>query len=347
MESIEIEDIEPTILKYAKMRLESQARPKGSLGCLDKLATQVAGIYNNVTPPVPKVQAVVMCGDHGIAEEKISAFPQEVTRNIANAFIEGGTAYNVFCDHVGATMKIVDCGIKGKLKKSDFVVKAKIANGTSNILFAHAMKKNQAVRSIELGIEVARDAHDTGHDVIAIGEIGNSNTAVASALLSALTGEPAGKTVGAGTGISRAQLERKISIVNSVLRSHAPNPNDPIDCLMKVGGFEIGAMTGAILGAASRRMCVVVDGFISTVSALLAIKINPKCSLYIVYSHKSKEQAHGMLLTLLKARAILNFNLRLGECTGAILASSYVVLACKLLSDMCSFEELKTPNPYL
>jgi nicotinate-nucleotide--dimethylbenzimidazole phosphoribosyltransferase len=346
LQALDIPHVSLEARTAAKRRLDEQARPQGSLGILEDLAITAAGIYHDATPPLPKIRAVVMCGDHGVAEESVSMFPQVVTRNISKAFLQGGTAFNLFSQHVGADTEVVDCGVIGDLPPSPLLVQRKIRSGTHNIAKGPAMTVEEAMQALSIGIERAQIAHEQGFRIVALGEIGNSNTTAAAALLSGLTGISPVMTVGKGTGVPVWQKLHKINVVNRAITLNSPKPDDPIDCLSKLGGFEIGAMAGTIIGAASRSLCVVIDGFIATVSALLATRINPRVREYTVFGHLSAETGHGLVLQCLEATPILDLGLRLGEGTGAILAASLVALSCSLLSGMASFENLHTPNPY-
>jgi nicotinate-nucleotide--dimethylbenzimidazole phosphoribosyltransferase len=335
----------PLACAKAKDILNHQARPIGSLGVLDELSIQLAGMFGSVELQELPARALIMCADHGIAEENVSVFPQEVTRNICRAFSKGGTAFNLFSRVNGIQTEVIDCGIKWPVK-SDSVIDRNISNGTNNISKGAAMSYDQAIQSLEIGIERSNVAASEGVRILAIGEIGNSNTSVASALFSVLAGLNAEDTVGRGTGVPDWQYEHKISVVAKALNINKPNPIDPIDCLSKLGGYEIGGMAGAILQGAANRQCVVIDGFIATVAAFVAIKLNPNVSPYIIYGHCSDEEPHDRLLKLLHARPILNLNLRLGEVTGAMLAVPLVKLAYMVLSEIDSFSTVETPNPY-
>ena len=335
-----------TAMNDARIRLRKQARPRGSLGVLEELAVTVAGMFDTDVPPPPKIRAFAMCADHGVAEEHVSVFPQEVTKNISHAFLEGRTAFNVFSQHVGADTEVVDCGVVGDISRSTHLVHRKIREGTDNITKGPAMTMDEALQSLSIGIERALVAHEQGIRALAVGEIGNSNTTVAAALLSGMTGIPPFSIVGKGTGISDWQKIHKINVVNRAIMLNSPHLDDPIDCLRTVGGFEIGAMAGLAIGAASRRMCIVIDGFISTVAALLAVRINPRVRQYMVFGHLSPENGHERLLQCLGAKPLLDLGLCLGEGTGAIIAANLVRLSCAILSEMASFDVLQTPNPY-
>jgi nicotinate-nucleotide--dimethylbenzimidazole phosphoribosyltransferase len=346
VETLVIPPLSLRAMTAARLRLKNQARPQGALGTLEELAISVAGMFDDEAPPPPEIRAIAMCGDHGVAEELVSVFPQEVTRNISGAFLEGKTAFNIFSQHVGADTEIVDCGVIGDLPHSTKLVQKKIRPGTDNIAKGPAMTLDEALQTLNIGIERAFIAHQQGFRVLALGEIGNSNTTVAAALLSGLTGIPPFLTVGKGTGVPDWQKMHKINVVNRAIALNSPRLDDPIDCLRSLGGFEIGAMAGVAIGAASRRMCIVIDGFISTVAALLAVRISPRVRQYMVFGHITPESGHGQLLQCLEAKPLLDLGFRLGEGTGAILAAGLVRLSCAVLSEMATFDMLHTPDPY-
>lgn len=331
----------------AKEILRAQARPIGSLGQLDELAIKMAGILGIKNGQPINIIAVLMCGDHGVSQEGVSIFPQEVTLNISRACLKNLAAFNIFAKHVDAKIEIVDCGIIGNLQPSPLLISKKIQEGTKNIANCPAMSLSEAYESIAIGVERSILAAANGFKIIAIGEIGNSNTTVASALLSALTGISPFDVVGKGTGFSDSLTIHKANVITKALDINKPRLGDPIDCLRCVGGFEIGAMAGAILGAASRKICVSVDGFISSVSALLAARINPRVLDYIFFSHLSQERGHSRVLDILNAKPLFDLNMKLGEATGALLGASILRLSYSVLTDIGSFSTVRTPDPYV
>lgn len=326
--------------------LRNQARPINSLGKLDDLAIKLASIYKSISPDLGKAASIVFCADHGVAEEGLSIFPQNVSINISNAFIHGGTAFNVFSKHANLDEFIVDCGLKIPINNAKNVFKTPIRKSTNNFAIKPAMTMQEAIQSIKIGQDVIKQLVNDGYSLFAIGEIGNSNTTSAAAIFSAITGISPYTTSGCGTGIDNATRLRKASTIAKALNRDKPDQSNALECLCSVGGFEIAAMAGAMIEIANNQMCGIVDGYISSVAALTAITISPNTYNNLIFSHQSKEEGHAHLLSILKADPLLNLNLGLGEGTGAILASTLVRLAAAILTEMKSFSSLNADNPY-
>ncbi len=327
-------------MKVAKERQDFLTKPKESLGILEELSIKVAGIQGSAKPKIRNKVIVTMAGDHGVVEEGVSAYPSEVTPQMVYNFLRGGAGINVLARHVGARVVVVDMGVAAELnlKDSNFLNK-KIAHGTKNFAKGPAMTREEAIRSILVGIEVAEEQIKKGTDIIGTGDMGIGNTTPSSAIAAAITGESARKVTGRGTGINDDTFEKKVKVIEKALRLNKPNPKDAIDVLAKVGGFEIGGLAGVIIAGAANRIPVVIDGFISGAAALIATGIAPRAKEYIIASHLSAEAGHRVMLEHMGLKPLLNLNLRLGEGTGAALGISLVEAGVKILNEMATFAE--------
>ena len=320
-------------------RLDDLTKPQGSLGRLEELAKQVVGITGNDVPSLKNKVIFTMAGDHGIAKEGVSAFPQEVTLQMVYNFIEGGAGINVLARHVGARVVVVDMGVAEKLKIKNEKLKIKKINfGTKNMAKGRAMTKQEAVRSIEAGIEVFEEELSNGIDLIGTGDMGIGNTTASSAIASVFTEHSVEDVTGRGTGINDDTLKNKIQVIKKAININKPDPRDPIDVLSKVGGFEIGGLVGVILAGASRRIPVVIDGFISGAAALIAYHLEPKVKDYLIAAHCSVEKGHKVILDYMGLKPVLDLELRLGEGTGAALGMSIVEAGIKILTEMATFQ---------
>ncbi|PYI57508.1 nicotinate-nucleotide--dimethylbenzimidazole phosphoribosyltransferase [Paenibacillus flagellatus] len=324
-------------MRDAEHRLDRLTKPPGSLGRLEEIARQAAGVTGLLNPDLSRKAVVVMAGDHGVCAEGVSAFPAEVTPQMVLNFLNGGAAVNVLSRHVGADVVCVDIGVNADLSHPDLVVR-KVKYGTANMASGPAMTREEAVRAVEAGIEIVEGLAGDGYRMFATGEMGIGNTTPSAALVVALTGADVETAVGRGTGIGDEALRRKRDVVRRALEANRPDAGDPIDALAKVGGLEIAGLVGVILGAAANRCPVVVDGFISSAAALVASRIAPLSKGYMVPSHLSHEQGHRLLLEHIGLKPILQMDMRLGEGTGAVMAFPIVEAAVKLMNEMATFE---------
>ncbi len=325
----------------AKERLDQLIMPPWALGRLLDLALDLAGITCSLQPPVSRKTIVIMAGDHGVAAENVSKYPQEVTAQMVYGFVGGMAGINVLSRLVGAQVVTVDMGVAADLSAlvaAGKITSKRIAAGTANLAVGPAMTPPQAERAIEAGIEVVEGLADTV-DVFGTGDMGIANTTPSTAVVAALTGVAVADLTGRGTGIDDGQLARKIAVVERALAVNRPDPQDGLDVLAKVGGFEIGGIAGVVLGAAARRKPVVVDGFISTAGALLAHAMCPTVSQYIIAAHRSAEPGHRAMHAWLGREPLLDLNLRLGEGTGAALAMNLVDAAQRILTQVATFAE--------
>lgn len=321
----------------AQLLLDGKTKPRRSLGVLEDLAVQLASV-RGVERPAPPVKAVlVMAADHGVAAEGVSAYPQEVTAQMVLNFAGGGAAINVLARHAGARVVVVDMGTKVAIPPTANVISRRIAPGTRSFAAGPAMTEAEAIAALEAGIEIAASLADEGVTVLGIGEMGIGNTTSASALVAAYSGAPAAEVTGRGTGIDDETLRRKVAVIERALSVNRPDPADALGVLARLGGLEIAGLAGAVIGAASRRMLVVMDGFISTAAALAAARLAPAATGYLVASHASVEVGHKIALRELDRRPCLQLDMRLGEGTGAALALGLVDAAVKVLHEMATF----------
>ena len=328
-----------------KDRFNNLAIPTGSLGRLEEFATIYASIKGSPDATIKHKVVFTMAGDHGVASEGVSVFPQEVTRQMVKNFLDGGATISVLARHVGARVVVVDCGVKADFEPVDGLKIKKVGYGTDNIAHGPAMSREQAIESLEAGIESFNEELLNGIDIIATGDMGIANTTPSSAIIACLTGTDLGKVTGRGTGLDDKGVDKKINVISTALAVNKPDPSDPIDVLSKVGGFEIGGIAGLCLAAASHRTPVLIDGFISTAAALIACAIEPKVNEYLISSHTSTENGHKIALGKLQKKAILNLDLRLGEGTGAVLAMNLVEAGVKILTQMATFSEAEVSPP--
>jgi nicotinate-nucleotide--dimethylbenzimidazole phosphoribosyltransferase len=326
--------------RKARERLDQLAVPHWSLGRLMDLAMDIAGMTCSIHPSVKRKTVVTMAGDHGVVEEGVSKFPQEVTPQMVYNFVAGGAGINALARQAGAGVVVVDMGVAAdmsELASAGKIVDCKVAPGTANMAKGPAMTREQAVQAIEAGIRVVDSCVDI--DVFGTGDMGIGNTTPSTAIVAALTGTAVEDVCGRGTGLDDEQLNHKITVIQQALEINKPDPDDGLDILAKVGGFEIGGIAGIVLGAAARRKPVVVDGFISTAGALIAYSIAPEVKDYIIAAHRSVEQGHRMMHEYLGCEPLLDLNLRLGEGTGAALAMNIVEAAVSVLTEVATFEE--------
>jgi len=320
----------------ARARLDSLTKPPGSLGRLERLAVQIAGITANPRPRLNDPVVVVMAADHGVAAEGVSAYPATVTAQMVHNFAHGGAAINVLARRAGARVVVVDVGVAADLPRDLPILHRKVALGTANFAHGPAMTRAQAYAAIEVGLDLATNE---AADVICLGEMGIGNTTAASTMLAAFTGLPAAEVTGRGTGIDDATWSHKVAVIERALQTNQPDASDPMDVLTRVGGLEIAGLVGVALGAAARRVPVLVDGFIATVAALVAAELCPATRGYMIAAHRSVEIGHRAALERLELEALFAFDLRLGEGTGAALALPTLYAALAVLDEMATFEE--------
>lgn len=331
--------LDAAAMRAARERQDQLTKPLGSLGRLEELSVQVAGITGKPRPRITHKAIIVMAADHGVVRQGVSLYPQEVTAQMVHGFLAGHAGINVLAQHIGARVTVVDMGVVGGFERHPNLICKMIDFGTKDITEGPAMTRAQAVRAIESGIDVLEAELAKGLDLVGTGDMGIGNTTASSAITAAITGRPPAEVTGRGTGLGDEQLARKIRLVEAVLRRNAPDPSDAVDVLAKVGGFEIGGIAGVILGAAAHRVPVVIDGFISGAAALIAFGLCPRCRDYMIAGHRSVEIGHRAIHEHIGLEPVLDLGLRLGEGTGAALAMSLVEASCKILDEMLTFAE--------
>ena len=324
--------------RRARARQRSLTKPPGSLGRLEDISVQLAGIFGTDRPELRGRTVIIAAADHGVVARGISGYPQEVTNQMVRNFLADGAAISVLTRRLDVRRIIVDAGVAGELPPSPEIRTLRIGRITGDISQGPAMARAQAEQCISAGIDLAVEAA-AGADLIGTGDMGIGNTTPSSAIVAALTGTPPASATGRGTGRSPAELDRKIAVVQQALEVNKPSPEDPVDVLAKVGGFEIGVLAGLVLGGAMMRRVVVLDGFISGAAALIACTLSPHARDYLVASHRSAEKGHRAVLSHLKLRPLLDLGMRLGEGTGAVLAMPVIEGAAACLAEMATFAE--------
>jgi nicotinate-nucleotide--dimethylbenzimidazole phosphoribosyltransferase len=328
-------------MEKTQKQLDSLTKPLGSLGRLEELAKNIAGMTGKTNPTLKNKVIFTFAGDHGVTDEGISAYPKAVTVQMVYNFVNGGAGINVLARHAGARVVVADLGVAEDLKVSAGLIIKKTGYGTKNMAKGAAMSRDEAVKAIGAGIDIFDAEFKNGIDIACLGEMGIGNTTSSSAIAAVFTGKSIAAITGKGAGIDDKALLRKIDVIETALKVNCPDKNDPIDVLSKVGGFEIAGLAGVILAAASKRVPIVIDGFISAAAALIAYSIQPKAKDYMIAGHSSVEKGHRIILGELGLEPILDLNLRLGEGTGAALALPIIEAAVKILSEMATFESAK------
>lgn len=321
----------------AQAHLDDLTKPQGSLGRLEEIARAcvVATGSLDVVPGPKKI--CCFAADHGVADEGVSAFPAAVTPQMVYNMLQGGAAINVLTRHAGIDLTIVDVGVNHDFDPALPMVHAKVRHGSSNIARGAAMSEDEAIRVMLAGAKLAMEAADAGYWLLGTGEMGIANTTPATALYAAFLDIPVETITGRGTGIDDQRLQHKVAVIKQAIACNASRCTSPVATLAALGGFDIAAIAGFVLGAASRRTPVVVDGFISSAGALAAMKIAPAVADVLLFSHLSKEQGHRQVMQTMGIRPILDLDLRLGEGTGAALAMQLVDASLKIYGEMATF----------
>ena len=328
----------------ALRRQDTLTKPPGSLGRIEELGVRLAAITGNSRPSVTLKAIIVMAADHGVTSEGVSAYPPQVTAQMVLNFLRGGAAINVLARQASARVAVVDIGVAGDLPTHPDLYARKIAAGTRNMAKGPAMARAQAEAAVAVGMSIFEAEYSKGVDLIATGDMGIGNTTAASAVVAAITGKPPQAVTGRGTGIDDSTLERKIAVIERALSHNRPDPKDALDVVAKVGGLEIAGLAGSIVGAAARRVPVVVDGFVSGAAALIACGLVPAVKPYLFAGHVSVEKGHIVTLDYLGLNPLLDLNLRLGEGTGAVLAFHLLEAAARIHSEMATFAEAKVSS---
>jgi nicotinate-nucleotide--dimethylbenzimidazole phosphoribosyltransferase len=329
----------------AWQRLDGLTKPPRSLGRLEQLAVQIAAAQRTVTPHVDPSAIVLCAGDHGVVAEGVSAWPSDVTHQMVANFVAGGAAINQLAGSVGARLILMDVGVNGDTSGLPGVLQVKVRPGTRNLAVEDAMTREEAAEAILVGARMARHLVSDGVRVIGIGEMGIGNSTAASALVAAYTNVPVNRVIGRGTGIDDKTLLHKTSIVSQALHRRRISKHDPLDTLASLGGLEIAAMAGVLIGGAAAGACVVTDGFISASAALAATSICPACQPYVFASHLSMEPGHRVALVALGLEPYISLEMRLGEGTGAALGIGIMQAACSMMNGMATFAEAGVSGP--
>jgi len=322
-------------------KIDNKTKPPGSLGRIESLAAQIACVQNELLPSMRSCELTIFAADHGMANAGVSAFPQAVTREMVLNFLDGGAASNVFCETLGVDFQVVDAGVAGVPIEHPRLISVPIASGTANAIEVAAMTKEQCLLALEQGDTLAAAS---SADAVCFGEMGIGNTSSASLLCHKLLDLSLDDITGAGTGLNADGIKNKLDLLKTASRRTDHNLNGE-EALCEYGGFEIAMMVGAIVGAAKRSKIIIVDGFIATAAAVVALNLDPTVASNLVYAHQSEERGHQLVLAALNVEPLLSLNLRLGEGTGALLAWPLIKAAAAMLNDMASFEDAKISGP--
>lgn len=340
----DIQPIDENFVQKAKEHTAQLVMPNRALGRLHDISERLCGIQKNMHPSVAQKAVLVFAGDHGVVAEGVSAFPQTVSMQMVNCFLQGGAGINALSRHVGAEVYVIDMGLVSEIDsksikgKENFWIQ-KIGNGTASFAQGPAMSLKQAEQSIIAGFEVASYLIDQGVQILGTGDMGIGNTTPSAAIGVVMTGKDSDQMVGKGTGIDEKGILRKQKIIDKGLKINQPNLENGLEVLSKVGGFEIGGIAGCILAGAYHGVPVVVDGFISTSGLLIANSMCPKVLDYIFAGHVSEEPGHKIMLDTLGLRPILDLGMRLGEGTGAVLAMDIIEAGTKVFNEVFTFEQ--------
>jgi nicotinate-nucleotide--dimethylbenzimidazole phosphoribosyltransferase len=334
-----IKPVQPELLKQAQARLDNKTKPPGSLGRIEEFARRMAAISGTPAPDMSRKVIFTFAADHGIVEEGVSLYPKEVTTQMVFNFLAGGAGVNVLGRHAGAEVRVVDVGVDHDFDDMVGLIHRKVARGTRNFAKEPAMSRDQTLTALKVGINLAGDCRAEGVSLVGTGEMGIGNTTPSSAIIAAISGLSVRELTHRGTGIDDEALEHKIRVIEQGLALNRPDPADPLDVLTKVGGLEIAAIAGLVLGCAANSIPVVIDGFISTAGALIASELHPHVRDYIFAAHQSVEIGHRVMLERIGARPILDLDLRLGEGTGAALSMMLIEAGVKIMREMATFDE--------
>ena len=338
-----VQPLDQKVMLAAEAHQARLAKPPGSLGRLEELSVQLAGITGKVHNELPRKQLLVFAADNGVVAEGVSSAPQSVTKQQTINLMRGKTGAAVLAKRFGCGLTVCDVGVNADICESA-VLNRKIAYGTQNICTGPAMTREQALQAILTGAAVAEDVDA---DAVGIGEMGIGNTTTSSAVLAVLLGADVDKVTGRGGGITEESFRKKKAVIRTAIAVNRPNRDDVIDVLAKVGGFDLAAMCGAFLGAAASRRAAVIDGFISAVAALCAVRLCPLVHGYLIPSHASFEIGYRLAIEELALRPLFDLGMRLGEGSGCPLAFQVLDAACAVMNNMASFDEADINDDYL
>ena len=340
-----IKALEDHLQAAAQSKIDNKTKPLGALGKLEDLAIQMSMIQNTLNPSIQDKMLFVFAADHGVTKEGVSAYPAEVTGQMVQNFLNGGAAINVLCRHHKIDIRVLDMGVNADFDNHPLLIKKKIRKGTRNFAIEEAMTLEEATDAVESGMDAFLSHYSSQSiDIIGLGEMGIGNTTSASVIISAVTGITPSAATGRGTGIDDKALKHKAEIIEKALNFHRPDPQNGVELLCKIGGYEIAGIAGAVLAAASKRTAIVLDGLISTAAGLIAYQICPDIGGYLIAGHKSVEVAQKAALTHMNLEPVIEFNMRLGEGTGAALAIDTIDAACLIMREMASFDDAGVSN---
>ena len=340
----EILPLESAWRHKARQRLKDQTRPEGSLGLLESFIERFVAIQQKERPQTERKRILIFAADHGVSEESVSLYPREVTKAMVLNFLNGGATINALARHLGAEVCVVDVGVDADFEANPALIQAKVRPGTRNMTRDPAMTLEELDQALNAGWDIVRKAKNEGVQVLALGEMGIGNTTAASAVVAALTGQEPDSVTGRGTGLDEAGLLHKIEVIKRALQLHEKSLDDPLRILQCVGGYEIAAMTGAVLAAARLQIPTVIDGWIVSAAALVASRLNARVLDYLFFAHQSEERGHRLLLKMLEVEPILNLSLRLGEASGAALAMGILESAIRIYNEVATFAEAGVAN---
>lgn len=343
MQELNIKTITPELDKQIQQKIDLKTKPLGALGTLEKIAFKVCRIQQTLTPKLNKPTILVCAGDHGITQENISPFPQEVTFQMVMNFLGGGAAINVFCRQNNIQLLVADTGVNFDFEPCEQLLNLKVRKGTRNFAIEPAMTIEECYTAMQNGASIMEQLHSEGTNIVGFGEMGIGNTTAATALLCKYAGHTAQEASGAGTGLDSQGIQHKANVIDRALQLHAAI-TDPIEVLATFGGYEIATICGAIIKAAELKMIILSDGFIATSALIAAHAINPNVIDYCLFAHESNEQGHKLMLKHLKAEPILQLGMRLGEGTGSAVAYPLVQSAVCFMNEMSSFADAGVSN---
>ncbi len=328
----------------ARAHLKMQTRPEGSLGVLESLLERLVAIQQKEMPSIQNKEVFIFAADHGVTEEEVSLYPRAVTQAMVLNFLKDTATISALARYAGARVRVVDVGVDADFQTNGKLIQAKIRRGTRNMTREPAMTAEELDRALQVGWDLVLKAKTEGVQLVGLGEMGIGNTTAASAVNAALTGQPVELMTGRGTGLGDQMLQHKIEVIQRAHALHAKSFTDPLKIMQCVGGYELAALTGAILAAARFSLPVVVDGWIVSAAALTAVRLNPKVLDYLFFAHQSEERGHRVLLELLEVQPILNLSLRLGEASGAALAMTILEAAVHVYNEVATFTAAGVPN---
>jgi nicotinate-nucleotide--dimethylbenzimidazole phosphoribosyltransferase len=334
-----VKPLDKEAIAAAQARQNLLTKPPGSLGRLEELSVQLAGIQGRTVPQIKHKAIITMAADHGVVAEKIGNWPQDVTAQMVGNFLAGGAGINVMARQTGARVVVVDMGVATELKPHPRLLSRRVAPGTQNMTRGPAMTYEQAVTAVETGIEIVTAEVARGLDIVGTGDMGIGNTTASSAICAVMMRRPVAEVTGRGTGINDEQLRHKIAVIERAIAVNKPDDSQPLEVLAKVGGFEIGGLVGVMLGAAAHHIAVVIDGFISGAAALIATALAPGLKDFLIAGHVSDESGHMLVLDHLGLRPLLDLGMRLGEGTGAALGIFLSEASARILAEMATFAE--------